>query len=104
MEWTQVTGSEWETPSVVQNYHFAIGKNTYVCYGNYVGEIDIGNGDMLSKYQFTGWDILYPVKRDGIIPFLPKSYICKWDFIDEILEKCKMLSNLDSFILRIIRG
>jgi hypothetical protein len=91
-----------ETPSIVRNYNFAIGENTYICYGNYVGEIGIGNSKKFSEYQFTDWDILYPVKRDGIIPFLPKSYICKLDFIDEIIEKCGLLTSLNNYIITFV--
>jgi len=72
-----------EMPSVVQSDVFTMWHSTYVGYVNYVGERDIGIDITISEYEFTGWDILYPVKRDGIIPFLPKSYICKWDLIDE---------------------
>ncbi|MBP3361304.1 MAG: hypothetical protein J6N52_10650 [Clostridia bacterium] len=100
VQWTQVTGSSWmivgdqdgyydnakyviangETPSVVQNYDVATGHNTYVCYGSYVGETEIPGGEILSEYQFTGWDILYPVKRNMPISLLPKSYLCKFDY------------------------
>lgn len=101
LQWQQTTGSSWmiigdqngyydEPEDIVaqgempfqQNFNYSIAKaeNTYVCYGSYKGEIDISRkGEFLSEYQFTGWDILYPVKRDGLIPFLPKSYLCKYD-------------------------
>jgi len=102
VQWTQVTGSSWvlvgdhngyfgEPIYIVANgampferrfnYAIATGHNTYICYGNYVGEREISDGgDKFSEYQFTGWDILYPVKRNGLIQFLPKSYLCKLDF------------------------
>jgi hypothetical protein len=97
IQWVQVTGSSWrivgdqngyydkqnyivesgEIPYIVGNYSIAIGDNTYICYGHYIGEDKIFD---FSEYQFTGWDILYPVKRDAIIPFWPKSYLSKLDF------------------------
>ncbi|MBO4898101.1 MAG: hypothetical protein J5590_07380 [Clostridia bacterium] len=100
VQWVQVTGSSWmivgdqngyyehgkyivakgEVPSVVENYSIATGHNTYICYGEYCGKTDIGGGDILETYQFSGWDILYPVKRNGLIPFLPKKFLCKMDF------------------------
>ncbi len=100
VQWVQVTSSSWmvvgdqngyyehgkyivakgEVPSVVENYSIATGHNTYICYGKYCGETDIGGGEIMETYQFSGWDILYPVKRNGLIPFLPKKYLCKMDF------------------------
>lgn len=100
VQWIQVTGSEWmvigdqngqyeqpkyivvkgELPSIVKNYDIATGHNTYICYGEYLGETDIGGGEVLETYQFNGWDILYPVKRNTPIPFMPKGYLCKQDF------------------------
>jgi hypothetical protein len=101
VQWVQITGSSWaiigdhngryenveyitingEAPSVVKNYAVATGPNTYICYGNYLGESIISDsGDSVSVYQFTDWDILYPVKRNGLIPFLSESYLCKLDF------------------------
>ena len=102
IKWIQVTGSDWmiigdqnglyehplyiiadgKIPSVVSNYAIATGHNTYICYGSYEGEADIGGGHFLSKYHFTDWDILYPVQRNGLIPFMPKGYLCKWDFVN----------------------
>ncbi|MDR0517619.1 MAG: hypothetical protein LBH25_11305 [Fibromonadaceae bacterium] len=71
-----------EMPSVVRSDDFTMWPSTYVGYVNYVGERDIGINKTISEYEFTGWDVLYPVKRDGFLFFL-ESYICKWDFIDE---------------------
>lgn len=100
IQWVQVTGSEWmiigdqngqyeqpkyivakgEIPSIVKNYDIATGHNTYICYGEYSGKTDIGGGEILETYQFNGWDILYPVKRNTPIPFMPKGYLCTLDF------------------------
>lgn len=88
--------SNGEMPSIVRTDDFTMWHNTYIVYVNYVGERDVGISKTISEYEFTGWDVLYPVKRDGsIIPFLPKSYICKWDFIDDI----KLLVNLAKFVI-----
>ncbi|MCL2529876.1 MAG: hypothetical protein FWE41_06040 [Coriobacteriia bacterium] len=100
VKWIQTTGSSWmiigdqdglydepililitgEWPSIVKSYEVAIGHNTYICYGYYVGESKpYYYSEHFSEYHFTGWDILYPIKREGILPFLPKSYLCRLD-------------------------
>ena len=101
VKWVQVTGASWmivgdqngyyeqpiyviaegETPSIVKNYSIATGDNIYLCYGNYIGKETILDGEeMLEKYNFTGWDILYPIRRNGLLPFMPERYLCKLDF------------------------
>jgi len=99
VQWTQATGSSWkiigdqdgyfdrevyiiakgEVPSIVNNYDIATGQNTYICYGYYAGETRIDGNEMLGEYQFSGWDVLFPVKRNGL-SLLPKSYLCKYDY------------------------
>ena len=103
VQWTQVTGSSWriigdqngyfenpqyiiiegEAPSVVKNNSVATGENIYVCYGEYMGENEIANTGMIfDTYKFTDWDILYPVRRETILPswFYPIGYLSKADF------------------------
>ena len=98
VKWTQVTGSsgriigdqsgeyteakyvvlQGEIPDIVKNYEIASAGNVYVCYGEYVGEVEF-MGDRLSVYNSTGWDVLYPVKRNAVFPFWPKGYLCRRD-------------------------
>ena len=103
VQWVQVTGSSWEivgdqygyypeslyiiaegeTPSAAKNYSVAIGQNTYVCYGEYVGECEIPeSGMVLGKYKFTDWDILFPIKRETVLPswFYSSNYLSEADF------------------------
>lgn len=104
VKWVQVTGSSWmiigdqngyyergkyivaggEIPSVVDNYSIATGDNTFICYGKCSGKTNIGGGETLETYQFSGWDIMYPVRRNGLIPFLPGKYLCKMDFLNSV--------------------
>lgn len=101
LQWIQITGSEWviigdqnglyenpkyivakgNVPSAIENYNIATGNNTYICYGNFIGYTDIHEDIKLETYQFTDWDILYPIKRNLPIEFWPKGYICKLDEI-----------------------
>ena len=74
VKWVQVTGSSWmiigdqdgyykegiyiiaegEVPfKNYFNYDIMTGDNTYICYGDYIGESDIPGGEILKKYQFT---------------------------------------------------
>lgn len=70
---------EGDVPDIVKNYDIAIGDNVYVCYGEYIGEKETPAQEILSAYNLTGWDILYPVKRDSVFQFWPKSYISRMD-------------------------
>ena len=92
LQWIQITGSEWavigdqnglyqnpryivakgNVPSAIENYNIATGNNTYICYGNFIGYTDIHENIKLETYQFTDWDILYPIKRNLQIEFLLK--------------------------------
>lgn len=98
VKWARVTGSDWmiigdqngeyseakyvvlqgKIPDIVKNYDIATGGNVYVCYGEYIGEEEF-MGDRFGVYNSTGWDILYPVKRNAIFPFWPKGYLCRRD-------------------------
>jgi hypothetical protein len=101
VEWTQVTVSSWmvvgdqngyyeqakcviidgEDPSMVENYAVATGDNTCICYGEYIEERYLSEvQETLSDYRSTGWTVLYPVKRDGLLPFMPKNYLRALDF------------------------
>ena len=105
VQWIEVTGSYWEIvgdqdgyysyseieyivtegkmPYAVINYSVILGQNTYICYGEYVGESENTDiREVFSKYRFTDWDIVYPVKRDTILPawFYPDGYLSKADF------------------------
>jgi hypothetical protein len=100
VKWTQTTVSNWmiigdetgyyreveyvvlcgEIPDIVRNYDIAIGGNIYICYGEYVGEIETpAIEETISEYQLSGWDILYPIKREAIFPFWPKAYLTHMD-------------------------
>lgn len=64
------------------NYGVEIGHNTFVCYGYYSRTGDLGGSDKYSIYEATGWNIVYPIKRDSIFgSILPKSYLCVFDMI-----------------------
>lgn len=70
---------EGDVPDIVKNYDIATGDNVYVCYGEYIGEKETAAQETLSAYKLTGWDILYPVKRNSVFQFWPKSYISRMD-------------------------
>ena len=61
-------------------YEFEIARNTFVFY---VEEKRMSYSDAIAQdateYVVTGWDILYPVKRDGFDLFGSKKYITKDD-------------------------
>jgi len=100
VEWVRTTGIEWmivgdqtglyseakyamligEVPDIVSNYSIATARNTYVCYGEYIGEKENTIlGETLSEYIMIGWDILYPIKRNTVLPFWPSSYLSRMD-------------------------
>lgn len=100
VKWTRTTQSTWmiiadengayaqaeyvslqgEIPDIVQNYDIATGDNVYLCYGEYRGEIETAaREEPMREYYLSGWDILYPVKRNAIFSFWPKSYLCQMD-------------------------
>jgi len=102
VKWVQVTGSSWkiigdqdglfdeplyieitgEWPYIVKDYAIATGQNTYICYGYYAGVSEHSNSTIeISDYHFTGWDILYPIKRNGALPFEPESYLSRLDML-----------------------
>ena len=61
------------------SYEIEFGGNQFVCYGNYLDEGDF-HGEVYKNFEITGWDILYPIKRDSLFNFiLPNSYICRYD-------------------------
>lgn len=70
---------EGDVPDIVKNYDIATGDNVYVCYGEYIGEKETAAQETLSAYNLTGWDIVYPVKRNSVFQFWPKSYISRMD-------------------------
>lgn len=101
VKWTQVTGASWkiigddngfydeeiyiiaegEVPSVIENYDIASGDNTYICYGNLIGMGRIGDSEEpLPKYQFIGWDIVYPINRGSLNLLMPQGWLCRADF------------------------
>jgi hypothetical protein len=125
IKWTQVTGSSWRIvgdqdgyydrskyiitngggcPHIVGNYDIARADNTYICYGYYIGEGKDYGGPIFSEYQCTGWDILYPVKRDAIIPFWPKSYLSRLDFYFISGSRFKEAFNVGMFIVFLLGG
>lgn len=100
VKWTRATASTWmiigdqtgeyseaqyvvlqgNVPDIVSNYDIAIGQNIYVCYGEYLGEREnLDTGETIGEYQITDWDILYPVRRNSVFPFWPKSYLSQMD-------------------------
>ena len=63
------------------NYDVEVGGNVYVCYGEYEGIEMLGDSTETGTYYVfnaTGWDIIAPVRRKGILP-LPESYLCLFD-------------------------
>ena len=66
-----------EIPDIISNSEFAFADNVYICYGEYIGEVEFMNGSE-RKYLLTGWDIQFPIKRN-IYFWLPNSYICRFD-------------------------
>jgi hypothetical protein len=68
-----------EVPYLAESIDFLWGGNTFVCYGEYVEEIETISGETISSYRLTGWDILYPINRYAIFPFWPKSWLAKMD-------------------------
>ena len=65
-------------PSV--DYVLQIMDNVYVCYGEYVGQRDNpAVTEPFYVFDVSGWDILYPVKRDSVFQLWPKGYLCRID-------------------------
>ena len=67
---------EFDVPSPI-----AYADNTYVCYGEY--EKDAYSAGQLARvFNVKHWSILYPIKRDGILPswLSPKYGITIWDY------------------------
>ncbi len=60
------------------------GDNKFVCYGKFGGyEIPEDLDEEVRVFYVESWDILYPIQREAIVPFLlPKSYMCRCDFYD----------------------
>lgn len=88
-ERVRVTGFDWEVDKSHDGYSGYIfidgeypvdgqlqygvlaGRNRFVMFGEYSGEREFYGG-MYPVFKSTRWEILYPVKRDGILP----SFIC----------------------------
>ena len=100
VKWTRTTATTWmligdhtgeyaearyvalqgATPDIVENYDIATGDNVYICYGEYTGEKQTpAMEETLHTYNLTGWDILYPVNRNSVFSFWPKSYLSRMD-------------------------
>ncbi len=63
------------------NYEFEIGQNQFLCYGRYMGmesQYPVSLEEIMI-FEVDSWEILFPIKRESLIPFLPKNYLCKFD-------------------------
>lgn len=98
VKWTQVTGAsfiiigdengyyeqgiyievEEDTPFIADDYELLSGDNCYIVKGEIIGD---ANNDDTYIYEAAEWNIKYPVKRNSIIPLLPKSYVCLFDLV-----------------------
>ena len=67
----------------LESYAILTGDNTYICYGTYIDDYDSPAGTCL-QFKSTDWDILYPVKRNTLLPY-PKSYLCNFDYFDLLI-------------------
>ena len=69
----KLTGNYPDAGYYVQN-----GNNQYICYADYKGEEFVA-AYKNKVYYVNEWDILYPIKREDIIP-LPQLYLTPMDF------------------------
>lgn len=54
-------------------------SSTFICYGEYQGEITTPAGYKNIVFYVKDWDILYPIERLEAGDILPKSWICLLD-------------------------
>lgn len=54
-------------------------QNTFICYGEFTGTGDF-YGEEYAIFEVEEWNIVYPVQRAAIVPFLwPEFYLCLYD-------------------------
>ncbi|MBU5450082.1 hypothetical protein [Acetivibrio sp. MSJd-27] len=83
--WIYEKESEWRNVSLLNetirkfNRELAGLGNQYICYGKFNGSTE-SIGIQVELFDVTGWDILYPIKRNKYMEgILPKSYLCIFD-------------------------
>ena len=101
VQWEQITGASWviigdqngmyehkeyidikgELPAMTK-LSVSSGGTTYVCVGTKVRDNVFDYGTKVNQYEFSKWSVLSPVKRNTILTFLPKNYICVFDLLD----------------------
>ena len=59
------------------------GENTFVLYGEFVGEGVFGETERYRIFRCDKWDILYPIRRPMSLfdAFLPIGILCRFDLI-----------------------
>jgi hypothetical protein len=69
--------------SEYRNNYPRIRFNSFVCYGEFLGEGEFDGYDY-RIFKVSDWDVLYPVQRESALPqfLLPKSWLVPLDAID----------------------